>query len=198
LAQHPTFLEELMAAGRGVFALLTGNRRAAGYFDISQRGLVTSFIALVLAATIRSFLPILVARDHDSALVSLIQFVILFGVQLGFTVIVLRQIKRMDALIPYLVADNWVTFFVTLIFGALLAAGIGGEGTAGEGLTIILGISVLVLEVNIARIVMGLTPLQIASLIVAELVGALLAVGIIILIFPPPPEVMAQLSSIGQ
>jgi len=186
-----------MAAGRGVFALLIGNRRAAGYFDATQRGLVTSFIALVVAAAIRSFLPIIVSKDHDSALVSLVQFAILFGVQLGCAVIVLRQIKRMDALVPYLVADNWVTFFVTLIFGALTAAGVAGD-TAGDGITIIFGIAVLVLEVNIARIVMGLAPLQIASLVVAELVGALLAVGIIILLFPLPPDAMAQLSSIGQ
>ena len=186
-----------MAAGRGVFALLIGNRRAAGYFDATQRGLVTSFIALVFAAAVRSFLPIIVSKDHDSALVSLVQFAILFGVQLGCAVIVLRQIKRMDALVPYLVADNWVTFFVTLIFGALTAAGIAGDG-AGDGITIIFGIAVLVLEVNIARIVMGLAPLQIASLVVAELVGALLAVGIIILLFPLPPDAMAQLSSLGQ
>jgi hypothetical protein len=195
--QHPTFLEELMAAGRGVLALLIGDRKAAGFFDYSQRGLVSSFIALMLAAAIRTFLPILLSPKHDSAVVSLVQFAILFGAQLGCATIVLRQIKRMDAFVPYVVVDNWITFFITLIFGALAAAGLG-SAAMGDGVTLVLGIAVIVLDVNVARIVMTLTPLQIASLIIAELVGALIAVGIIILIFPLPPDVVAQLNSIGQ
>lgn len=198
MAQHPTFLEELMAAGRGVFGLLIGDRKAAGFFDASQRGLVTSFIALVLAAAIRAFVPILVGADHDPALIAMAQFVILYAVQLGCAAIVLRQIKRMDALLPYLVADNWITFFVTLIFGALLAAGVGGDAATGDAVTIILGIAVIVLEVNVGRIVMTLAPLQIAMLIIAELVGALLALGLILMLFPLPPDVVAQLTSMGQ
>ena len=45
----------------------------------------------------------------------------------------LRQIKRLDALVPYLVADNWVTFFLTLIVAALVAAGSAAIGDDVDG-----------------------------------------------------------------
>ena len=38
----------MMAAGRGVIGLLTGDRQAGSYFDLSNRGLAGSFIALLL------------------------------------------------------------------------------------------------------------------------------------------------------
>ena len=46
--QQSTFAEEMMAAGRGVIGLLTGDRQAGSYFDLSNRGLAGSFIALLL------------------------------------------------------------------------------------------------------------------------------------------------------
>ena len=38
----------MMAAGRGVIGLLTGDRQAGSYFDLNNRGLAGSFIALLL------------------------------------------------------------------------------------------------------------------------------------------------------
>ena len=71
MAQQSTFLEELMAAGRGVIGLLIGNRQAAGYFDISRRGVAGSFIALLIAVTVAAPPPILGIKDHGSGIVSL-------------------------------------------------------------------------------------------------------------------------------
>lgn len=197
MAQRPTFLEELMAAGRGVISLLIGERQAAQFFDLSQRGLVTSFIALLLAVVLRTFLPIMVSDVHDSALVSIAQYAILFVLQLGFTVIALNQIKRMDALVPYMIADNWVTFFLTLILSAIFAAGIVADTDISDAITIVFGIVLIVIEVNIGRRVMNLAPLQIAMLIVAQVVGLLIGIGLISLLFPDSPQAAAQMSALG-
>ena len=55
--QQSTFIEEMMAAGRGVIGLLTGDRQAGSYFDLGQRGLLGSFIALLLITALNAVLP---------------------------------------------------------------------------------------------------------------------------------------------
>ena len=86
--------------------------------------------------------------------------------------------------VPYLVADNWATFFLTLVSAALAAAGFANDFTL-----IVLGVVVLLVEVNIARLIVTLPPLQIAMFLIAQLVGV--AIGLVVLgfVFPVPPEV---------
>jgi hypothetical protein len=96
----------------------------------------------------------------------------------------------MDGLVPYLVADNWATFFLTLISGALAAAGI-----EGDAVLIVLAIIVIVIEVNIARLIVTLTPLQIAMFLIAQLVGVSIGLAIIGFTFPLPPDAAAGASS---
>jgi hypothetical protein len=191
LAQQATFLEELMAAGRGVFALLIGDRRAGTYFDFSQRGLVGSFIAFLAVTGLNAVLPAILGSKVPGGITrSILMIAILFGLQLAFSAIVLRQLKRMDGLVPYLVADNWATFFLTLISGALAAAGI-----EGDAVLIVLAIIVIVIEVNIARLIVTLTPLQIAMFLIAQLVGVSIGLAIIGFTFPLPPDAAAGASS---
>ena len=47
----------MMAAGRGVIGLLTGDRNAGSYFDLGQRGLAGSFIALLLVTVLNAAMP---------------------------------------------------------------------------------------------------------------------------------------------
>ena len=184
VAQQSTFLEELMAAGRGVAGLLIGDRRAGGYFDYSQRGLVGSFIAFLAVTGINATLPVALGmRDSGGIARSVLMVAILFGLQLAFSAIVLRQLKRLDGLVPYLVADNWATFFLTLISGALAAAGIDGDPVL-----IVLAIVDIVNEVNIARLIVTLSPLQIAMFLIAQLVGVSIGLAIIGFTFPLPPD----------
>ena len=63
----------------------------------------------------------------------------------------LRQIGRLDGLVPYLVADNWATFFITIVSTLLTLVGIGDEFAI-----IALGILVIIVEVNIARLIVTL------------------------------------------
>jgi hypothetical protein len=193
LVQQSTFLEELMAAGRGVMALVIGDRRAGSYFDFSQRGLAGSFIAFLAITALNASMPVILGiRDSGGIARSILMVAILFSLQLGFSAIVLRQLKRMDGLVPYLVADNWATFFLTLISGALAAAGIDGDPVL-----IVLAIVVIVIEVNIARLIVTLSPLQIAMFLIAQLVGVSIGLAIIGLTFPLPPNAAAGLSSVG-
>jgi len=189
VAQQSTFLEELMAAGRGVAGLLIGEKRAGSYFDFSQRGLYGSFIAFLAVTALNAILPtILGMKDSGGIARSVIMVAILFALQVAFSAIVLRQLKRLDGLVPYLVADNWATFFLTLISGGLAAAGINGDPVL-----IVLAIVVIVIEVNIARLIVTLSPLQIAMFLVAQLVGVSIGLAIIGFTFPLPPDAAAQL-----
>jgi hypothetical protein len=191
VARQSTFIEELMAAGRGVMGLLVGESQAGGYFDFSQRGLAGSFVAFLLITGVNAALPAMLGAEASGGIArSVLMVGILFGMQLAFSAIVLRQLKRLDGLVPYLVADNWATFFMTLISGALAAAGV-----SGDWVLVVLGIVVIVIEVNIARIVVTLSPLQIAMFLVAQLVGVSIGLAIIGLTFPLPADVAAQLGS---
>lgn len=192
MAQSANFLEELMAAGRGLIRLLVGDRLAGSYFDFSQRGLAGSFIALLIVAGLDAVLPLILSSKHDSIATSMFQLVVIYGFQLGFTTLVLRQLKRMDALLPYMVSYNWLNFFATLILGAIFAAGIGASIAI-----LVIGIMAIVIEVNIARLVMTLSPLHIAFMIGAQIIGVLIGLLLLMLLFPLPPDVAAELTTAG-
>ncbi len=185
-------MNELVSAGRGVAALIVGNRKAAQYFDLTTYGLVGSFIAFLFVTGLNVALPLLlnVPGASGSVLRSVMTIGILFGMQVLFSVIVLRQLKRLDGLVPYLVADNWATFFITV--GSSL---VGMTGIGGDALVVIVGILVIVVEINIARLIVTLSPLQIAMLLVAQLVGVSIGLLIIGLAFPLSPADLAALNS---
>ncbi|HWA18436.1 MAG TPA: hypothetical protein VG757_05520 [Devosia sp.] len=189
---RPSFIEELMAAGRGVFGLLIGDRGASGYFDFSPRGLAGSFIAFLLVTALNAYVPLFLGVESAPGGITraILMVALLFGLQVLFSAIVLRQLKRMDGLLPYLVADNWATFFLTLISTALAAAGI-----TGDAVLVVLGIIVIIVEINIARLVVTLSPLQIAMFLVAQLVGVSIGLALIGLIWPPPLDQLVELAT---
>jgi hypothetical protein len=186
-----TIVEELTAAARGVAALVFYNRRAAEYFDLSLRGLAGSFIAFLSVTALQAAMPALLGAHGPEASVfrAVTTVAILFSLQVGFSAIVLRQLKRLDGFVPYLVADNWATFFVTLGSTLLLMLGMGGDVAL-----ILIGILVIVIEINIARVIVTLTPLQIAMFLVAQLVGVTIGLLLVQAIFPATP---AELEALG-
>ena len=77
---------------------------------------------------------------------------------------------------------------------AILAAAVEREATL-----IVLGVIVIIVEVNIARLIVTLPPLQIAMFLIAQLVGVSIGLAIISFAFPLPPEVAdAAASAITQ
>lgn len=181
-AQQTTLLEELAAAGRGCLALLVGDRRAAGYFDFSRRGLAGSFIAFLVASAFNAASPLVfgISQAPGAITRALVLVAILFVAQIGASALLLRQIGRLDGLIPYLVADNWATFYITILSTILTFAGLPDEAAV-----VLIGLLVIVIEINIARLIVTLPGLQIAMFLVAQLVGVCVGLLIIGLMFPP-------------
>jgi len=191
-SQPTTLLDELVAAGRGCLALTIGDRRAPGAFDFSLRGLYGAAIAFLVALLIQSYLPLVLGAERAAGDVTrgLVVNIFLIGAQIGATYVVLRQLKRLDALVPYLVTSGWVTFFATILLIALSLVGV-------NSLLLLFGIGIafLVLEINIARLVMTLSPMQIGTLLVAQLVGVFVGLLIIGLLVPLPPELAAEVAA---
>lgn len=184
--QNQTFLEETLSAIQGCWALITGRQDAARYFDFTQRGLIGSFIALVLATGISVFGPMLlgVPAQPGAATSAAMLAGLLFALQLGAAYIVLRQMGRLDGLVPFIVADNWVNFVVSL-FGTIILVLLGGS----DIMLFVVGIVSIVIEVNIARRILTLAPLQVATFIVvqivAQLIGVLILGGLLLQSMPP-------------
>ena len=190
-----TYFQELLAAGRGVVALIVGDRRAPSWFDLSQRGVVGSFVALLAVTFVSALVPLVLpdVSPNYSISRSTLMAVILFAFQIAFAVIVLRQIKRRDGLVPYLVADNWASVYISV--GQLLLSLIGIEGDLPF---FALAILVIVVEINIGRLIVKLTPLQIAMFMIAQLVGVSIALLIIGLVFPSSAAAAAAAGMAGQ
>ncbi len=181
-----TLIEEMVQAARGLGALLAGRRNASDYFDLGPRGLAGSFVAFLTATAINAYLPLLMGMTTTErsghAWQAILMVLLLFGLQVGASAIILKQFGRLDGLVPYLVADNWATFFVTLIsvvFGLL--------GLDGTFMLFATGVVVLVIEVNIARLIVTLSPWQIAGFLVAQLVGVAVGLLVLGLVLPAPP-----------
>lgn len=180
-----TFLDELFHAGQGCLALLTGNRQAAAYFDFSQRGLVGSFVAVLIAIAISAFGGMLLGTPIDPTLPTRSEIVIVnilaCGLQAGIAYLVLRQMKRLDGLIPYLVATNWVALLTAVAFFVTALA-----GSFGLILLMAVAIGSLVILVNICRLLVTLTPLQIVLFLVVQGIGVLLGLAIFTSMFIDP------------
>lgn len=178
-----TFLDEIVLAFRGCYALLIGNRQAPSYFDFSQKGLVGSLIGVLLAIALSAFGPRLVGLSMPPGLAtqSVVVNVAMFLAQAGTAFLALRQMGRQDGFLPYLVASNWIT----LVTGVLLFL---SQVLGGLGIVIILLIVVLAVAsfVNIGRYIVTLTWVQIALLFVSQLVGVLLAAAIVAMVVGLP------------
>lgn len=153
-----------------------GRQDAPRHFDFSLRGVVGSFIALVLAVAVSVFGPQALGMGGPSGAAAAMALlsVLLFAVQIGAAYFVLAMLGRLDGFLPYLVADNWVNFFVSLI-GALSIVLLGGS----DIMLFVVGIISLVIEVNIARRIVTLAPMQVVMFIVAQVAAQLL--GLLVL-----------------
>lgn len=177
-----SYLEEIKHAVRGCWALVVGRREASENFDFSQRGLIGSLIAVLIAMLLAGFGPMLLGLPVPAGAPtqSIIVNAVLFAAQAGMALVVLRQMGRQDGFVPYLVTSNWVTLvsavllLVSTLFGAL-------------GLVILAAVAIfaLVTFINIGRFIVTLSPLQIALLFVSQAVGVFLALGIVALLLPP-------------
>lgn len=192
VSSAPTnFIEELTAAARGSVALVVGDRKAADWFDFSLRGLAGSFIALLAAIAIEAYVPALTGNASATASYispgqAVLMNVVLLALQSGVALLLLKWMKRQDAFIPYFVTDNWASFFTAIIAGALRLLGVGD--TVGVVFFLVL---LLIIEINIARLIMTLSTRQIVLFLVGQTFivgfGFILVAG---LILPVPPDMV--------
>jgi hypothetical protein len=184
LAQpNSTFLDELKAAAQGCFALLVGNRQAPSFFDFSQRGLVGSLIAVLIAVGIGGFGIALSGQPvpPGTATQSIIVNLALYAAQAGAAWLALRQMGRQDGFVPYIVASNWVALATIVLL--MLSAILGPLGIVILAVVVVLALASFV---NIGRFIVTLSPLQIGLLFLAELVGVFVMLAIVALTLPPP------------
>ncbi|HEV7346362.1 MAG TPA: hypothetical protein VGN60_12105 [Devosia sp.] len=178
-----TFLDELTAAMHGCLALVLGRREAATFFDFSQRGLVGSLIATLVAIGLAGFGPLLtgVPLPPGAATQSVIVNGALFLAQAGTAFIALRQMGRQDGFIPYLVASNWVTLVSALLL--LLSTLLGPVGIIILVVVVVVAIATFI---NIGRFIVTLTPLQIGILFISQAVGVFFALAVVAVMLGPP------------
>jgi len=176
-----TFIEEALQAGRGIAAIVIGRRDAYRYFDLSMRGLMGSMAAFFIALMVNGYLPFLLdpGAAGPAAWKSIVLALVLFGLQLGFAALILRQMGRPDGLIPYLVADNWATFFMTGVSVVLAVLHM-----SGDLLVLGLGILILFIEINIARLIVTLSGWQIAGFLAAQFAAVLVGLTVFGALFP--------------
>lgn len=175
------FLTEAKNAGWGVLRLILGRRDAPDYFNLSLVGLAGSLIAFLLAVALNAYVPTIVGGSElaQPASQRVVMSLIVFSGQILMAAIALRQYGRLDGLVPYLVCDSWTTFFTTVFSLLLVLANIDGSLSI-----LVLMILAIVIAINIARLIVTLSPLQIAGFIVAQLVGVLISTMLISAIFP--------------
>jgi hypothetical protein len=177
-----TFLEETKSAVQGCIALVTGKRDAPSYFDFSQRGLIGSLIAVVLGLAIAGYGPLLIGvpLPGGAATQSILVNAALFFAQAGTAYIALRQMSRQDGFMPYFVASNWVTLVsaVLLLFSMLL-------GPLGIIVLFAVVIVAIATFINIGRMIVTLTPLQIGILFVSQIVGVFLVLAVVAVVLGP-------------
>lgn len=174
-----------MAAARGCVALLVGNRQAASYFDFSQRGLVGSFIALVIGLSLQAFGPQPVSPPDTGGVAGvLVMAGVVIAIQIGVAYMVLRLLGRSDGFTPFVVVLNWASLFQGLIavllivvFGPVLVMDPASkmvQFTSSSVPYMALSVAALVVWVNIARLILTLPPRHVAVFVVTQLGVALL------------------------
>lgn len=173
----------MIAAVQGCLALVTGKRDVPSFFDFSQRGLVSSLIAVVLGIALAGFGPVLVGVPLPSgaATQSIIINVVLFVAQAGTAFIALRQMGRQDGFLPYLVASNWVTLVSAVLL--LLSTLLGPMGLIVLVAVVIVAIATFI---NIGRLIVTLTPIQIGILFISQAVGVFVALAVVAILIGPP------------
>ena len=136
-------------------------------------------------------LPIILGSESESIARGVLTVVLLFVLQIGFSIIVLRQVNRMDGLVPYLVADNWATFWASLVFLVLSFVGLGSIVIIA---TTLVG---LWLQISIARTIVTLAPVQIVILLIGQLVGVFVGLLIVLALFPVSPAELEALTGVS-
>jgi hypothetical protein len=176
-----TFIEEAMLAARGIAAIVIGRRDAYRFFDLGYGGLAGSMAAFFIALMVNGYLPMLLGATENMAPAwqSILLALLLFALQIGFAALILKQLGRLDGLVPYIVADNWATFIMTGVSVVLAVLHV-----SGDFIVMPLGILILIIEINISRLIVTLTGWRIAAFLAAQFAAVIVGLLVFGAIFP--------------
>ena len=174
------FSSELRSAFRGIFALMTGDRNAAGYFDFSPAGVAGSFVPVLVVAGFEMLEQLVLGASAPGDITqSAIQTGLIYATFIGATALLLAAIGRRDAFRPFIVTYNWANAVLTLLVGILMMFGVVIAMTVAF-------VGTLVMIINIGRLIMTLKPSQVVMLMLTQIIGGALSLLLLSALYPLP------------
>ncbi len=114
------YLEEMIDAAKGIFALIRGEKAKLGYFNFSQTGLVGSFIAVLIGLALQEVFSGPGPEGLQvPAWANLLSYTVLYATPFLVAYGFLSIIGQRERILAYMVANNWASFFFTLIIVAI-------------------------------------------------------------------------------
>lgn len=180
-----SLIDEARLAAQGTVRMIAGRRDAAIFFGEDLPALFGSLLALVAAIVFSLVVStVQIAMMGATPVVSSFETVattaIIFIGQVGGTYAAFRSLRRPDRFVPYFVAENWVSFYLSVV-----TAVIGLIGLDRGVILLLVGLVTLVTKINIARLVSELHASGIAILIIAQICGGAAALLVVGLVFGP-------------
>lgn len=181
----PTLQQETVSAAQGSWRILIGRRDALSYFETDQRGLVSSFIALFvsIAVTLTTTALMHSGASAVSSFSLIFTNLILYTSLVAASWVVLKVLGKADRFVPFLAVDNWLNAFISVILALTTFVGLTGDTVMFAAI-----IAGLAARINNARIVVGLNVSQIILLMVAQVVGVVVGLGVLGLFLPVPVQ----------
>lgn len=175
-AQNPSFALEAKNAVQGSWRILIGRRDAPAYFTTDMRGLVSSFIALVISVAVTLAFSALgpQAEGMLTSFAVLFTNAVLYALLVAASWVTLRLLGHLDKFVAYLTADNWVNAVISLVL-AVLSPVLAGN----DALFLVALVVGLIARINIARLVVGLKAWGILALIMGQAVGMMIGLLVI-------------------
>lgn len=172
------YFEEMIDAAKGIFSLIRGEQDKLGYFNFSQAGLVGSFIAVFIGLFLQELFSGPSPDGFDvPAWANLVSYTILYATPFIVAYGFLSIVGQRERMLPYMVINNWASFFFTLILVAIFIFHL--LATVGYFIIVILTIIVFW---RLSRIVLGFTVPQtiifFLATIMAVFIAALITVNI--------------------
>lgn len=165
------YLEEMVDAARGIYALIRGEKEKLGYFNFSQSGLVGSFIAVFIGLILQELFAGSGPEEFQvPAWANLLSYAILYATPFIVAYGFLGIIGERDRMRGYIVVNNWASFFFTLIIVAIFIF----QLLASVGYFVIVVLTIIIFW-RTARIILGFSVPQTIIFFVATVMGVLVA-----------------------
>lgn len=179
-ATQPTFQQEALIAADGSWRLLIGRRDAPAYFDTGLRGLISSFIALLASIGLTLATTALVRTGGGITSFALVfTNAVLYAALVAASWAVLGVLRKSDKFVPFIAVDNWLNAYISIVLALVGLVGVGGDVVMFAAV-----VAGLAARINNARLIAELNVSQIIFLMVAQVVGVVVGLGVLGMFMP--------------